>query len=117
MIAFMLGLALILLGAMAAWGLERWPRTADRFFRWSAVGGCLLAVVPAVSLLLGIPGEANGHAPSLAWGPNGAFGIDLLSAWFLLIVLGVGATIIAYGVPYLAPERSWACSSWRWRGW
>src|SRR5207247_4878524 len=105
MIAFMLGLGLILLGAMAAWGLERRPGTADRFFRWSAVGGCLLALVPAVFLLLGIAGEANGHVPSLACGLKGAFGIDLLSAWFLLIVLGVGATIVAYGVPYLGAER------------
>src|SRR5439155_3068434 len=38
-------------------------------------------------------------------GSNAAFGIDLLSAWFLLIVLGVGAAIAAYGVPYLAPRR------------
>ena len=101
MILFASGLGLILLGGLAAFALDRRPALADRVFRWSAVTGALVALAPAVGLLSGASGETGG---SLA--PAGApFGIDLLSAWFLPVVLGVGAVIAAFGVPYLAPER------------
>ena len=105
MILFALGLGVILAGGLAGYGLDRRPRIADRLFQWSAVGGSLLALVPAVSLLLGVAGGPDGHAASIGSGAGAAFGLDLLSAWFLLVVLGVGATIAAYGVPYLRPER------------
>ncbi len=41
---------------------------------------------------------------SLPGGPW-VFGLDALSAWFLLVVLGVGACAGVFGVGYLAPER------------
>jgi len=104
-ILFTVGLALILVGGIGAFVFDRTPATADRMFQWSAVAGCLIALIPAVSLLARVAAGTGGHAPSIPGGPNDAFGIDLLSAWFLLIVLGVGAAIAAYGVPYIAPER------------
>ena len=105
MILFAAGLGLILLGGLAALGFDRHPALADRLFKWCAVGGCLLALAPAVSLVFGIAGATGGPATSSPIGLNAWFGIDLLSAWFLPVVLGVGATIVAYGVPYLGPER------------
>ena len=105
MIPFASGLGLILLGGLAAYGLDRRPVLADRVFQWIAVAGCLLALAPALSLLFGGGGGVGGPVDSIPAGPDALFGIDLLSAWFLPIVLGVGATIVAYGVPYLEPER------------
>jgi hydrogenase-4 component B len=104
MILFASGLGLILLGGLAAFGLDRRPALADRVFQWTAVAGCLLALAPAVSLLFGGSGGAGAPAAPVPAG-SALFGIDLLSAWFLPVVLGVGATIVAYGVPYLSPER------------
>jgi len=98
-ILFAAGLGLILLGGLAAFTLDHRHTLGDRIFRWSAVAGGLVALAPALGLLSGAAGATRG-----ATGP-GPFGIDLLSAWFLLVVLGVGVTIVAYGVPYLAPER------------
>jgi hydrogenase-4 component B len=103
-ILFASGLGLILLGGLAALGLDRRPALADRVFQWTAVAGCLLALAPAISLLFG-GGGAGAAVDSMPAGHDALFGIDLLSAWFLPIVLGVGATIVAYGVPYLGPER------------
>jgi hydrogenase-4 component B len=104
MMLFASGLGLILLGGLAAFGLDRRPALADRIFQWTAVAGCLLALAPAVGLLFG--GSGGAGAPVLPVPAGSApFGIDPLSAWFLLVVLGVGATIVAYGVPYLGPER------------
>ena len=101
MTLFASGLGFILLGGLAAFTLDRRPTLGDRVFQWTAVAGGLMALVPAVRVLFGASGDtgeptAGGGAP---------FGIDLLSAWFLPVVLGVGVTIVAYGVPYLAPER------------
>ena len=102
---FALGLGLIVLGGITGFGFDRKPATADRLFKWSVVGGCLVALIPAVSLLARVAAGDGGHSLSIARSPNDWFGIDALSAWFLLSVLGVGAAITAYGVPYLAPER------------
>ena len=44
------------------------------------------------------------HPGSLPGGPW-AFGLDPLSAWFLLPILGVGACAGVFGVGYLRPER------------
>jgi formate hydrogenlyase subunit 3/multisubunit Na+/H+ antiporter MnhD subunit len=100
---FGVGLGVILLSGVAACVFDRRPTAADRLFRWGAIAGCLLALVPAVARLLGAPPGAPLAAGTA--GTSGWFAIDALSAWFLLVVLGVGAAIAAYGVPYLARER------------
>ncbi len=101
MILLAAGLALILWGGIAALLLERRPASADRGFTWCVVAGCAIAAVPALSRLAGgaIPPEWLGDGfPGTSRVP---FGIDALSAWFLLPVLFVGTASAAYGAPYL----------------
>ncbi len=102
---FFLGIALILAAGAAAWALQARPRLADSAFAALATLGCVAGLVPAMSVLVG-------RAPvSLSWemgAPGGtwAFGIDSLSAVFLVIVFGVGLANVLYGIAYLAPERA-----------
>ena len=92
------GLGLILLGGFAARGLQHRPRAADLSFRLGVLLGSLAAVAPALRIL--VPGSGAGPILAGTW-----YGLDQLSAWFLLIVLGVGAVVALYGIPYLDPER------------
>ncbi len=89
------GLVLVLVGGLAAALLASRGPIADRLFRWGVAVGCLLGVAPAVARLALAP-AAFPELPA-AW----PFGVDELSAWFLVIVLGVGAATAIYGVPYL----------------
>ncbi len=93
------GLGIILLSGILALALERYPRTADSIFRWGVPAGCLAAIWPAVSLLV------TGALPSRPTAGE-VFGLDALSAWFTVMVLGVGAVTAVYGVRYLERERS-----------
>jgi hydrogenase-4 component B len=98
MTPFGAGMALLLLAGLAALLLQRRPRTANLVFRIGIVAGSGLAAWPALAGLL--PG--GGSLPR-ALGPW--FGLDPLSSWFLIVVLGVGTVIAMYGVPYLEAER------------
>ena len=102
MILFGLGLASILLGGIAAWALGRRAGEGERLFGWAAVAGCAIALSPAVRVL--VAASFGGVRPA-APDPKAWFAIDALSAWFLVTVLGAGAAIAAFGVPYLGPER------------
>ncbi len=95
------GLALILLAGLGAFALERQPRRADQVFRYGVLAGSGAAAWPAVVLLLR-GARSSGVAERL---PGGAYGLDLLSAWFLALLLGVGACAAVYGIPYLVEER------------
>ena len=67
------------------------------------LGGCVLALVPAFCLL------GSGRVPRRSFAVTArwrGFGLDELSAWFLFVVLGVGAALAAYGVPYLSRSGS-----------
>ena len=99
------GIGLILGGGAAALLFHRRPGVADALFRALVVAGCALAAAPAVSVLLGRPLPAQAWEPSLPGGPW-VVALDALSAWFLLLVASVGAAAAAYGVTYLAAERS-----------
>ena len=103
MILFGLGLATILLGGVTAGLSGRRATVGERFFGIATVAGCLLAMWPALSILVATA-AAGGRAMPPA--PQAWFAIDALSAWFLLAVLGVGAAIAAFGVPYLSSERA-----------
>jgi formate hydrogenlyase subunit 3/multisubunit Na+/H+ antiporter MnhD subunit len=84
---FFLGLAAIVAGGLRG----------DRGFRLLVTAGCVLSAVPAVRVLAGAsaPGVELGlPAPSGPW----IFGIDLLSAAFVLIVLGPGLASAWYGL-------------------
>jgi len=104
-ILFALGIGLMVLSAAIACTLSRYPSAADRTFAWGAVSGCALALLPAIAVLAGVAdSRILGDAATIG-GRDLPFGIDALSAWFLLVVLGVGAAIVAFGVPYLRFER------------
>src|SRR5581483_3966523 len=104
MILLALGLGLILAGGTCAAALARRPDLAERLFRRLVGLGAAAAAWPALATL------ADGRtrmvrlapiAPGGAW----AFGLDRLSAWFLVAILAVGAAAAVYGTDYLAPER------------
>ena len=89
MTLFFLGLAALALAGFAAVAALRQPVLASRLFALLAAIGCVLALIPAVQVLAGGPApEARFALP----GPGGpwVFGVDLLSAAFLMIVLVPG---------------------------
>ena len=90
---FFLGLGLILAGGLAA-------LRSGSLFRVLVAAGCIAGSVPAFRVLAGGPPRQATmpvHVPGGPW----VLGIDLLSAWFLIIVFGVGAAAALYGVTYL----------------
>ena len=90
---FFLGLGLILAGGLAA-------SRSLTVFRLLVAAGCLVGSVPAIAVLAGgAPVRVNTpvHVPGGPW----VIGIDALSAWFLLVVFGVGAATALYGASYL----------------
>jgi hydrogenase-4 component B len=90
---FFIGLGLILAGGVAA-------SRSGALFRLLVPGGCIVGSLPAFRVLAGgAPREVivSGHVPGGPW----VLGIDALSAWFLLIVFGVGGAVALYGVSYL----------------
>ena len=93
------GLAVILASGLLALALERRPNAADQTFRWGMGLGCILGAWTPIAAL-----AADAGAPT--YPPAAAiFALDALSAWFAIIVLGVGATTAIYGTRYLAPLR------------
>ncbi len=90
------GLTLILLAGLAA--------SRRALFRVLLGAGCLTAAVPALAVLAGETVSDVRLAPTTPFGPW-VFGLDALSAVFLLAILSVGAACAFYGVTYLAPER------------
>ena len=99
-----IGLGLVLSGGLAAILLRRLGARAEALFVVLVGSGCALASVPPISVLVGRPPPTVTLAFS---GPGGpwAFGLDRLSSWFLVCIVGVGAAAAVFGVPYLAPQR------------
>jgi hydrogenase-4 component B len=104
MTLFFLGVVLLLLGGAAAALLPR-RRAADAGFAALAGGGCAAAAAPALWALAGGT-VADLRITAAVPGGDWVFGIDPLSAFFLVIVCAVGAASVLYGVPYLATERA-----------
>ena len=98
MILFFLGLLAIVAGGANAVLFRRYPALADRGYGLLTSAGCILAAVPAVRVLAEGPAVQGQLAP---W----VFGIDLLSAAFLLVVLGPGLASALYGVRALRDDR------------
>jgi formate hydrogenlyase subunit 3/multisubunit Na+/H+ antiporter MnhD subunit len=98
------GVALLLLAAAGALGLERWPRGSDVVFRVTTAAGCLAIGWAALNCLSARTGDAWSFEPTL---PGGAWRleVDVLSAWFLLVLAFVGGAASLYGATYLRPER------------
>jgi hydrogenase-4 component B len=97
--------AVLVLGAGAgAVLLRRWPPVADRLYVTLMLAGAAAGLGQAAVVLAGgpVPMVAlPGSLPGGVW----AFGLDPLSAWFLLPVLGVGACAGVFGIGYLGSER------------
>lgn len=85
------GIGCFLAGGVATLSLRSRPQLVDRLFRLALVAGAVLTIGPALGAL------ASGTAVTVAWRasvPGGPWvlGLDALSAWFLLVIAGVGAT-------------------------
>ncbi len=105
--------AIQLLCGMSALLLRRSNHAASAIGVAGPVAGCIIGLIPTIEALSGTP-VAPLRAP---WNmPLGtiALGLDGLSAFFLLPILGLGALSAVYGAGYLQPyskSRSLA-SSW-----
>jgi formate hydrogenlyase subunit 3/multisubunit Na+/H+ antiporter MnhD subunit len=101
---FAAGLSLLLAAGVCAAAFTSRPAIADRAFRLLFLAGCAVAAIQPVAVLRGAnPGEFRFDAavPGGAW----VFGMDALSAVFLIAILATGAAAAVYGATYLAPER------------
>lgn len=104
-------MALLLLSLLVLTGsgalalcLGRLPRLATLAGAGGAVAGSAVGFVPALETLL------SGESESIRWSwsvPYGSFlvEVDPLSAFFLLVVLGLSAVAAVYGAEYLFPHR------------
>ena len=100
-----LGVALIVLAGLAAAAFARRPAAGETLFRVLLGAGCVSGAIPAVSVLTGASVPEVRLAPVTPLGPW-VFGLDTLSAMFLLAILSVGAACAYYGLTYLAHERT-----------
>ena len=100
---FLGGVGLLLTAALASL-LFRERSSGEKLYLILVAAGAIVASIPAVQVLLG-------HAPFLLrWragvpGGDTVLGLDLLSAVFLLTVLGPGLASACYGAGYLDRER------------
>jgi formate hydrogenlyase subunit 3/multisubunit Na+/H+ antiporter MnhD subunit len=101
---FILGLVLLVLAGAGCVVLGANSRVGEHWYRVLTGAGCALLVVPAMRVLGGgTIDEVRLHAgvPGGPW----VFGIDALSALFLLIIAAVGAAAAYYGATYLRGHR------------
>ena len=98
------GVLLILLAGVVA--LVRGPRPdlVDATYRVLLLAGCGVGVIAAVRSLSGAPVVMVQFAGSVPGGPW-EFGLDPLSAVFLLAIFCVGAAAAVFGVTYQSSER------------
>ncbi len=99
-----ISLVLIVMGGVSAAALSRRPALGEMLFRLLFGAGCLTGAALALAVLAGaaVPDASlPAAAPFGAW----VFGLDSLSAVFLLAILSVGAACAFYGLTYLAHQR------------
>lgn len=97
------GVLLLVASGAAAVLFHRRPRLAEPAYVLLSGAGAALALVPALRVLNGGAVESVRITTGVPGGPW-VFGIDPLSAWFLLVVLGTGLATSVYGAFYLAAE-------------
>lgn len=98
-------LAIFAAGALGCLAAARRPAVLRLLGPATAVGGCIVALVPATAALMG----RSSPALSLPWQmPYGALAVqmDALSAVFALPILAVAALAAIYGAQYLRPFES-----------
>ena len=111
MLFFAIGLALILAGGLfgPAMGRSGGSPTGDRWFQIFVGAGSLIAAIDGVrTLTSGAASEVVLHATTP--GGDWVFGLDALSAVFLIVTLVVGALCAVYGTRYLRDDdgsRRW----------
>ena len=94
-----IGLGLFVIAAAMQVAL-RGPRAADALFSILVLAGSVLGIATAVSVLrTGV--TVSTTIPSALPGGNWVFGVDPLSAVFLVAILGVGALSAVYGIGYM----------------
>lgn len=101
MILLLIAVTIMVLGGLAALGVRQ-PRLAGRLGAGGVVVGSLIGLVPAIRVLLSGSTESLYYAWNVPYG-SFAVGIDPLSAFFLLPVLGISALAAVYGTEYLTP--------------
>lgn len=102
---FLLAIGIFLIGGLAALLAGRWPIVATVCGTGTALLACGLGAFPALQVLR-TGSEASMHLP---WNvPFGSFsaGIDALSAWFVLPIVGLSGLAAIYGSEYLLTYRS-----------
>jgi len=102
-IVFLVGLAMILGGGLAA-AVVRRPQAADLLYQVLVILGCATSATAAARVL------ASGDRASLVItgampGGDWIIGLDALSAVFLIVILGVGAACAVFGTHDQAIER------------
>ena len=95
----------LLVAASASAVILRSHRWSDRVYVALVMSGCAAALVPAIQVLAG-GSSLLIIVPASVPGGDWAFGVDPLSAVFLVGVLGVGAAAAVFGTGYMAPERA-----------
>ena len=100
-----LGVALIVLAGLAAAAFARRPVVGEALFRVLLGAGCVAGAIPALAVLAGATLPDVRLAPVTPLG-TWVFGLDALSAVFLLAILSVGAACAFFGLTYLAHERT-----------
>ena len=101
---FATGLALLVLAALVEMAPGPSAALRDSLFRILIIAGCAAGAVPALAVLAGSPVTAV-RIPAAVPGGAWIFGIDSLSAVFLVAIFGVGAAVAVYGVTYQMHER------------
>jgi hydrogenase-4 component B len=113
MFLILAAVTILLICGIAALIFQSKPQFASRLGAAGPVLACGAGLIPVIRVLSG-----SGLDPiSASWGmPLGAFsvGLDGLSAFFLLPILGLGALSAIYGLGYLWPyrERKSLGASW-----
>ena len=103
MILVLAGVLLIVAAGIGAAALSRWPAWSSGVFRLLLVAGCVAGMAGAVPALVGAPVREVGFTAGVPGG-TWVFGVDGLSAVFLVVILGVGAASALYGVTYLGRD-------------
>jgi len=101
---FFAGVALVLVGAVAACVMRR-RAVVDAVYGVLVVAGCLVSGAAAV-VALASGSSASVTVPSAVPGGDWVFALDPLAAVFVAAVSFVGAACVAFGTPYLAHERA-----------
>jgi hydrogenase-4 component B len=95
---------LMLIGGALPSLSRRRPLAGEAAFRIVFGAACGLGAVPAIASLAGAS-HADVHLRAAVPGGPWVFGVDALSALFLLAIFLAGGTSAIYGITYLGPER------------